>query len=138
MEAPMPELLNQSKLQNPPPKSQSQENQNKPHWAIELLQNPAIPLPSLEPGVDYPNCANQQEALGLFDPKAPGRVPTWFPREVFKNRWTAQEQMEPLTPQQRLDWFDQALEHYAPEELQKSERSSSMKQNVALSLLHMF
>jgi hypothetical protein len=130
MEARMPELQEQL--------AQLEKQQNEPHWAIELLLDPKVPLPELTAGEDYPNCANQEQALSLFDPSAPGWVPTWFPREMFLNRWTAQEQMVRPSPQQRLDWFDKALTHYAPKTLAENGPESSTKQTIALSLLLMY
>lgn len=115
-----------------------EKQKHEPHWAIALLLDPKVPLPEMIAGQDYPNCANQEEALSLFDPSVPGWVPSWFPQEMFLKRWTAQEQMVKPNPQQRLDWFDKALSHYAPRELAGSGAKSSTKQAIALSLLHMY
>ena len=110
----------------------------RPHWAVSILELPSVDIPELRAGEDYPECAVESEALGLFDESQPGWVPQWFPRVLFRNRWTVQEQMEKLTPQQRLDWFDKALKHYAQSEWPPTGSVSSRKRKVALSLLHMY
>ena len=128
----MPELKPhpQHVTKSPPPQ--------RPHWAVSILEHPSVPIPELRAGEDYPDSAVESEALGLFDESQPGWVPQWFPRVLFRNRWTAQEQMEKLTPQQRLDWFDKALKHYARGEWPPTGSVSSRKRKIAQSLLRMY
>jgi len=99
------------------------------HWAVKLFLNPREEFQdNLVPGRDYPTEVDSEKALGSFDPESLGWVPLWFPRYQDGNR---------LSPEQRLAWFDKALEHYAQEEWPPKGSLSSEKRAVALSLLHM-
>ncbi len=112
---------------------------NQPHWAIEILLDPqGGDLTDLVPGQDYPMKANRLEALDMFDQTALGWIPLWFPALMFRHRWTEQEELVPLTPQQRYNWFDQALAHYARETWPPQGPPNLKKRSVALSLLHMY
>ena len=110
----------------------------KPHWALENLQGGEHPaLLDLQVGKDYPHDADYWKALGSADPERPGWVPTWFPRWITRTPWTPQARTEKISPQQRLDWFDKALQHYAPTELNPNDKSSSTMRSIAQSLLLM-
>jgi len=116
----------ETQLQSPPSK-----DQQKPHWIQELLFDPKHPFQNgLQPGEDYPQDALYDKALGSFDPRTLGQVPTWFPRRLPDGgRY--------LSPQERLTWFDKALQHYAPKEWPPKGSLNSMQQQIAQSLLHM-
>jgi len=109
-----------------------------PHWAIRLLLDPHEDIPELVAGVDYPDRAVWDQALEMFVPSLPGWVPTWFPTELHHHRWTRQETVESLSPQQRLEWFDKALAHYAWTEWPPVGSLISKKRVIAQSLLRMW
>ena len=111
------------------PQKQSPQSQNNPHWAIDLLLDPRAPLPeNLKPGEDYPAQVDFLKALGMFDQESLGWVPLWFPRKM---------NYQSISPQERLDWFDAALRHFAQAEWPPKGSLSSKKRDVAISLLHM-
>ena len=110
----------------------------EPHWALANLQGGEHPaLDDLQEGRDYPPETDYWEALGGAEPTVPGWVPWWFPKWIDLNRRTGHPTTKNLTPEERLAWFDKALQHYAPKELNPNDKSNSMMRNVAISLLRM-
>lgn len=107
-----------------------------PHWAIQLLLS-NTPMPPMKLGVDYPNCANLEQALGMFDQSRAGWLPMWFPKEKFSKRWTSEETVTQLSPEERLEWFEMCLEHYAQTPWPPQGPQRLKKRAVALSLLYM-
>ena len=107
------------------------------HWAIELLLDQREPMPII-PTNDYPEGVDVDEALGMFVPWSPGWVPMWFPDIMLLNRGTGQIQIERPNPQQRLDWFDKALPHFAKSVWPPEGSLSLKKREIAVALLLMY
>lgn len=120
-----------------------QDTPYEPHWALANLQGGEHPaLDDLQASKEYPQETDYWEALGGADPTVPGWVPWWFPRTETRmrpgaGRWIDRAESKDITPEQRLAWFDKALQHYAPKELNPNDKSNSMMRNVAISLLRM-
>jgi hypothetical protein len=84
---------------------------------------------------DYSPSVDEERALGSFDTNVTGWVPYWFPRVMHLKRWTEDEEVIELTDQERLDWFDKALEHYAQTEWPPTGSITDMKKAICISLL---
>ena len=94
------------------------KGQKEPHWAIAILLDFRFNLVDfveneLVSGRDYPDECDPERAMGMFDKDKPGWVPFWFPRIMHLRRWEEDEDVIELNDQQRLEWFDKALEYYA-------------------------
>ena len=52
-----------------------------------------------------------EQAMACFGEETLGWVPWWFPRVMHLKEPTDGEEVVDLTPEQRLEWFDKALEY---------------------------
>ena len=114
------------------------EGRPEPHWAVAVLHDHrGRDLPEIVQELDYPRSVDKERALGMFGMDVPGWVPYWFPRVMHLKQWTPDEEVVHVSDQQRLDWFDKALEYYAQTEWPPTGSITEMKTAICLSLLYM-